>query len=232
MGSTIRFQFSKGPEVRFVSHLDLARAMERALRRAGLPVALSEGFSPRPQISYGFALPVGALSEAEYADLRLSEDMDPADFIEVYNNHIPPGFKVLQAERLAEGTPSLMSEINAALWKLKLPGMSSESLQQRWQKLQGEDKFVVERQTKKGSRQVDLLPLVHGLVRIEDVSGGAEVELMAAVGREGNLRVEEMALLLGFNQAEAVVTRLGQFKKAGSCYQPPLGNRGFTWTER
>ncbi|HHY14975.1 MAG TPA: DUF2344 domain-containing protein, partial [Firmicutes bacterium] len=68
MCCTIRFRFSVGGEVRFLSHLDLLRTMERALRRSGLPIAYSEGYSPRPKMSFGFALPVGVLSTAEYGD--------------------------------------------------------------------------------------------------------------------------------------------------------------------
>ncbi len=230
--STIRFQFTKGSEVRFLSHLDVLRAFERAVRRAGLPMAYSEGFSPRPIVSYSFPLPVGALSEAEYADYRLVEDWDPAFFLEHFNRYLPPGFQVVQAERLPEGSPALMSEINAALWKVTLPGVSPEDVEGRWQSLKAQDSFVVERQTKRGNRQVNLRPLLFGLPRIAQLEGAVEVHCLAAVGSEGNLRLEELGLLLGFNPAEAVITRLGQFKKVGSVYQAPLGNRGFTWTEQ
>jgi radical SAM-linked protein len=231
VSKTMRFQFRKGPEVRFLSHLDLVRAMERAVRRAGLPMAYSEGFSPRPIMSYSFALPVGVLSEAEYADFRLTEELEPAEFMELFNRHLPPGFRVLQAAHLPQGAPSLMSGINAALWKLHLPVAAREEIQERWRRLQAEDSFVVERQTKKGTRQVDLLPLVYGLPAVLETGDAVEVHCLAALGSEANLRVEELALLLGFNPAEALVTRMGQFKKEGSHYRPPLGNRGFTWTE-
>lgn len=231
MTSTIRFQFTKGQEVRFLSHLDLVRAMERAIRRAGLPMAYSEGFSPRPIMSYSFALPVGVMSEAEYADFRLVEDWDPAYFMEQFNKHLPPGLRVLHAERLPEGTPALMSEINAALWRIRLPQAEQVAVEKRWQELQAVDSFVVERQTKQGSRSVNLRPLLFGVPRIAREGEAVEVHCLAAVGNQGNLRVEELGLLLGFDSAQALITRNGQFKKVGSAYYPPLGNRGCTWTE-
>ena len=231
MSRTIRFQFTKGPEVRFLSHLDLVRAMDRAARRAGLPMAFSAGFSPRPLMSYSYPLAVGVLSEAEYADFQLAEDLTPQEFMERYNNHLPPGFRVLRAERLAEGAPALMNEINAALWQLELPGAAVDEVKRRWQELKGMDSFEVERETKRGTRRVNLLPLIFGLTKIEERDGAVEVHCLAGLGPEGNLRVEEMGLLLGFSPAEAVITRIGQFKKEGSRYQPPLGNRGFTWTD-
>lgn len=232
MSNAIRFQFSKGPEVMFLSHLDVLRAMERALRRAKLPMAFTEGFSPRPIMSFSFALPVGVLSEAEYADFRFAEEMDPADFMERFTYHLPSGFQVIAAEQLAEGSPSLMNEINAALWKVALPHTSRKEIEERLRGLEARDSFVVERQTKKGNRSVDLLPLLFGVSKIEESGNGVDVHCLAGVGNEGNLRVEELGLLLGFSPAEAVITRIGQFKKAGSQYWTPLGNRGFTWTER
>src|SRR5690554_5367975 len=114
MNKVIRFRFSIGPEVRFLSHLDLLRAMERALRRAGLPAAYSAGFSPRPKMSFGFALPVGVMSVAEYGDFELACKMDPEEFKQVYNRHLPQGLHVLEAKLLAPKAPSLMSVINAA----------------------------------------------------------------------------------------------------------------------
>lgn len=231
MSKSIRIQFTKGSEVRFLSHLDLTRAIERAARRARLPLALSEGFSPRPLIGYGFALPVGVASKAEYADIRLMEEWDPMNFLEHFNRFLPPGVQILAADYLPDGSPALMAEVNSALWKVEIPRASKEDLEEKWQRFRGADSFEVERQTKQGTRLVDIRPLVFGLPRLEQVDQGVEVHCLAAVGNQGNLKMEELGFVLGFNPLEAIVTRVGQYKKEGSYYHPPLGNRGFTWTE-
>lgn len=226
MGEVIRFQFRKGSEVRFLSHLDLVRTMERAARRAKLPMAYSEGFTPRPMMSFGFALPVGVISEAEYGDFVFSERMDVEEFITRYNRHLPLGIEVLYAEHLGDGTPALMSEITAASWRLCLAQRSADEIRERWAWLQGVDSFVVRRETKKGSREVDVRPFLFAVPEILPSPTGATVHCLCGLGHEANLRMEELGALLGFAHLEATITRTGQFRKVGDLYRPPVGNRG------
>ncbi len=75
-GFPVRLRFSKRGKVRFVGHRDIARAFERAFRIVGLPLAFTQGFSPRPKVSFGLALTVGAESDAEYLDVELTEPVD------------------------------------------------------------------------------------------------------------------------------------------------------------
>lgn len=226
MRNVLRFQFSKGPEVRFLSHLDLVRTMERAVRRANLPIAYSAGFSPRPIMSYGFALPVGMLSEAEYGDFEFARRLDPMEFIARYNRHLPKGFRILQAEILQEGAPALMREINAGSWRLEIPGKSAHEITERLQWLEGVDSFVVKRETKKGIREVDVRPFLFSVSKIQARSAGTVLECLCGLGNEGNLRMEELGELLDFTHVESIITRTGQFKKVGDRYFPPLGKRG------
>lgn len=232
MTSIIRFQFSKGPEVQFLSHLDLLRAMERALRRAKLPIAFSEGFSPRPIMGFSYPLPVGVLSEAEYGDFKFAEPVEPQEFVERFNGHLPPGFRVLAAERLAPGAQALQSAVNAASWKVVVPQQSVEDLEEVWLRLQAVDSVVVERQTKKGTKRVDLRPLFLGIDEIEESSQGTVVHCYTSLGKQGNLRLDELALLLAVDPTSVTVTRTGQYRRVGSCFQDPLGKRGFTWTAK
>lgn len=229
MSNVIRFQFSKGAEVQFLSHLDLVRTMERAIRRAGLPIAYSEGFTPRPIMSYGYALPVGILSGAEYGDFTFAVDLDPGEFVTLYNQHLPKGLEVLRAERRPEKTPTLMGEINAASWGVSLPKVSGsvEQVRARWQWLQDVDSFVVKRKTKKGSRELDVRPFLFAVSEIASTSTDIVFECLCGLGNEANLRMEELGELLGFDHLEATITRTGQFKKVGNRYIPPLGNRGW-----
>ena len=79
-------QYSKGEEARFLSHLDLMRAMERALRRARLPLAFSEGYNPHPRVAYASALAVGVTSEGEYLDLELEEDLSAQEVVDALSS--------------------------------------------------------------------------------------------------------------------------------------------------
>jgi radical SAM-linked protein len=179
-------------------------------------------------MSYSYALSVGILSEAEYGDFTFALDLHPQAFVEEYNGHLPGGFKVLRAERLRGGTPTLQSEIDAARWKVALPEGSAdaETIEKRWQELQAVDSFMLRRETKKGSRYVDVRPFLFSVDKITQNTTGAVFECLCGLGNEANLRMDELGALLGFSHLEALITRTGQFKKVGKSYFPPLGNRG------
>ena len=91
-GTRVRLRLAKDPEARFTSHLDLARALERAARRAGLPVALSEGFHPMAKLALGPPLALGATSRAEYLDVELREPLAPAEVASRLAATLPPGY--------------------------------------------------------------------------------------------------------------------------------------------
>ncbi len=228
LSNVIRFQFKKGPEVRFLSHLDLVRTMERTIRRANLPIVYSEGFTPRPSMSYSYALPVGVLSEAEYGDFTFSVDLEPRHFVGHFNQYLPPGFEVVQAERLPEGTRSLQAVIEAASWRVSLPAGSAspQAIKERWEELLDLDSFVTKRETKKGIREVDVRSFLFAVYEIAPSATGTVFDCLCGLGNEANLRMEELGELLGFAHLEAEITRTGQFIKDGNHYFPPLGNRG------
>lgn len=222
----LRFKFTKGPEVQFLSHLDQVRAMERALRRAKLPIAYSEGFTPRPIMSYSFALPVGALSVAEYGDYEFTETLAPGEFQTRFNQHLPPGFRVLVAEQLSPGRFALMREVQAAAWQVVLPGRTVQEVVERWQWLMERPTFLVERENKKGRSQVDVRPFLFEVSECKEEGEGVSFRCLSALGQEANLRLTELAELLGFDLLEATITRMGQYTKAGEHFSSPLGKEG------
>lgn len=110
----LRVEFSKGEELRFISHLDLMRAWHRALRRAGIPLAYSEGFVPRPRLSLAAPLAVGATGEAEALDVFLHRRMSPLTFLKAVNARLPRGLDARSAEEVPPSLPSLQSLVQAA----------------------------------------------------------------------------------------------------------------------
>lgn len=120
-GTSFRLQYAKGDRVRFISHLDVVRAFDRALRRARLPVAFSEGFSKHPKLAFGPPLAVGMTSTAEYLDLEFATPQSPV-FAQALSECLPEGLKVLRAEPHGGVKPvSLMSAISRADYRLWLP---------------------------------------------------------------------------------------------------------------
>jgi len=93
----VRIKYRKGEEVKFLSHRDLMRAIERAIRRAGLPIAYSQGFNPHMKISWGRALKVGQASEDEFAVLQFEKFVKPREVLEKLNQTLPRGLEILEA---------------------------------------------------------------------------------------------------------------------------------------
>jgi radical SAM-linked protein len=130
----IRFRFAKLGKVRFTSQRDVARMWERALRRAGLPVAYTEGFSPRPRLSFGLALPTGCESQAEYLDVVLDPRRPETAHVEVValpdlvSPLLPDGIGVCDAAPLAPGRGSLQQEVTSCSWEVDVAGLTPGEL--------------------------------------------------------------------------------------------------------
>jgi radical SAM-linked protein len=117
-GFPVRVRFSKHGKVRFISHRDVARAFERAFRVENLPLAFTEGFSPRPKVSFGLALSVGHESEAEYLDVELTEGVDTDELAERLTPSLPEGLPATGAVRLIERAPALQESITEVHYRV------------------------------------------------------------------------------------------------------------------
>ncbi|WP_214369229.1 TIGR03936 family radical SAM-associated protein [Pseudonocardia sp. H11422] len=150
----IRVRFAKRGRLRFLSHRDVARSFERAVRRAGVPVAHSHGFSPHPRLSWIGAAPTGAASEAEYLEIGLTRIVDPAQLVAELDAALPDGLDVLEAV-VAEGAP-LAERIDAGRWSVELPGVDPDTLRPALAALLAAESVVVERVTPSGRREIDV----------------------------------------------------------------------------
>jgi radical SAM-linked protein len=162
----VRVRFAKRGRLRFLSHRDVARSFERAVRRAGVPVAHSHGFSPHPRLSWIGAAPTGAASEAEFLEIGLTVPVDPAELAGALDAALPAGLDVLDAA-VAEG-PALADRIDASRWQVELPGVEPDALRAALDALLATDELVVERVTPNGRRQIDVRA---ALVRAEVLAG-------------------------------------------------------------
>jgi len=115
----VRIKFTKEGDTKYISHLDLLRLLIRAIRRANIPVAMTQGYSPHPSISFSPALAVGINSQAEYVDVDLYQPVKLNELTASLNQVLPDGIKALQAGFVAT-KPSLISFINRLLYKIEL----------------------------------------------------------------------------------------------------------------
>ena len=149
----LRVRYAKRGRARFTSHRDFGRAFERALRRAGVPMAYSSGFSPHPRISYANASPTGAASEAEYLEIGLSAVCDPAKVRDALDAALPPGLDVVEVLPAAPG--ALADLLTGSVWALDLPGVPAPVLAGAVEALLALEEVQVERMTKNGLRHFD-----------------------------------------------------------------------------
>jgi radical SAM-linked protein len=151
----LRIRYAKRGRLRFASHRDLARAIERALRRAQVPMAFSAGFTPHPKISYLGAAPTGAASEAEYVEIGLAERRDPEAVRAALDAALPADVAVLECVEAADGGGSLADRIDAATWRVELPGVEPGRLAAALEEFLARDVVMVPKRTKNGLRDVD-----------------------------------------------------------------------------
>ncbi len=122
----VRLRYTKRGRLRFTSHRDIARAFERALRRAEVPMAYSAGFSPHPKISWVGAAPTGVASEAEYVELGLAEHRDLEALRRGLDESLPDGIDIEEVVEAPAGT-SLPDRIEASRWQIRLPGVTAQT---------------------------------------------------------------------------------------------------------
>jgi radical SAM-linked protein len=167
----VRIRYAKRGRLRFTSHRDFARALERAVRRADLPMAFSAGFNPHPKISYLGAAPTGVASEAEYLELSLMRWVDPDRLRAGLDAALPDGLDILDVVESSGG--SLADRLQASRWRLELPGVSVEALQAAIDAFLASETVFVSRLLKQGRREIDArLPIISATV--ESVSPGGE----------------------------------------------------------
>ena len=152
-------RYAKRGKMRFASHRDVARVFERGVRRAGLPIAYSAGFTPHPKISYAGGAPTGVASEAEYLSLALTSREAATHVRERLNAALPDGIDVIDVTEHAEGAKAdrtAFGRLEASQWRVVLPGVTPAAAQQAAAGFLALDEAPVQRHIeKKGVRILD-----------------------------------------------------------------------------
>jgi radical SAM-linked protein len=189
----LRIRSTKLGKVRFVGHRDLARIWDRALRRVGLPVTFSAGFTPRPKISFGLALPTGAESLAEYLDVDIDTRDSPVDvsvLVEQLSTVLPVGIDAVALGDSTHHAGSLQETVTSCTWELWAPQLAPVDIACATRLLDAEQ-LLIERERKGERRTDDIRPLLLDLH--PDASGHRLVAELATVGRA--LRPAELATI-------------------------------------
>ena len=166
-----RVRYAKGGKLRFVSAIDLGRLWERALRKADVPIAYSEGFSPHPKVSFPDALPLGYASTGEYAELTFAAPIRLEPAMDALNAAFPDGLAVVDAVEVAEGAPRLAKWLRASTWDLRYPDDAAPALAAATSDVLAASEVLVARARKDEVTELDLRPAIHQLSTGTDADG-------------------------------------------------------------
>lgn len=205
--SKIRFQFTKGEEVKFISHLDLVNVFTRAFRRANIPIAYSQGFSPHPKINFSSALPVGTTSLAEFADIELEEDIDPEKFMRDVNFFLPTGVNIIKSKKIPLRSSSLMSQVNYGSYVVRIPKneYNKTDLNEKIELINSSEHILIDRKQKnrqstKQDRgkvsQIDIKPFIKSIKLTSNNNDIFQIEMIIKESIAGKVRPEEITSLL------------------------------------
>ena len=223
----LRFRFGKLGKVRWTSHRDVARMWERAFRRVDLPLAYTGGFSPRPKVSFGLALPTGHESVAEYLDVeldpaRLAASLDVAPLPALLTAALPVGVDVLAAAGLGAGADSLQHEVTSCRWEVEAAGTDAARLGELLAQALAADALPIERERKGQSTTDDVRPAILSAAVLGPTGPGSLLECELATQPRG-LRPAELLRAIDPVLAEGRVRRTHQWIGRDGARAEPLG---------
>lgn len=204
----LRVRFCRGEEVKFISHLDLMRLWMRALIRAGVPLAYSEGFNPHPRLSLAAPLAVGVTSEAELMDIFLSKWASPHFFTATVSRQLPPGIEILQTYPIGPNQPALPAQVRYAEYRIEVEtDRQPKDVEAALSSLLSLEHLPWQHQRDTGLRRYDLRALIDDLWLIDFHHPYGTVGMRLRCDNSGSGRPEQVAAALGFTQRPRLMHR-------------------------
>jgi radical SAM-linked protein len=212
----LRIRFRRGQEIKFISHLDIIRLWQRAINRAGITVAYSEGFNPHPRLSLAVPLALGMTSQAELMDVFLARWISPHSFTELMNRQLPPGIEIMQTYQIAPTMPSLQSQVCFAEYEVELETEKEQKeTESTISSLLALEHIPWQHQRDTGPRHYDLRLLIDDLWLIGWHSGCATIGMRLRCDSSGSGRPEQVAAAMGFKHYPQSIHRTRLILKTG-----------------
>ena len=168
--------FEKDAALRHIGHLDLMRAMQRILRRTGLPVSYSQGFNPHMIVNFAAPLSVGAAGLREIMDVSLTQDVLEDAFLSKINSAFPPALKAVKARAVADAYPAPMARLYAASYEIFVADQEGETLSQILPAFLQRSTIPAIRKTKSGEKPCDIRPMIYELTAL----AAADITVLSA----------------------------------------------------
>ncbi len=180
-------KYSRGSNVRYISHLDFVRFMHRVIRRAGLPMEFSQGFNPHPIMTVAMPLSVGVTSDCEYMKIGFAGDFSEEYLVNTLNNAMPYGFKILAAKK-DENKKYDFKKLNRAEYIVNIETDSEISVEEFMQNKE----LLVMKKSKSGIKETDIRPYIYDIQEIRKEDGCLTLKMRVASGNEYNLKPENV----------------------------------------
>ena len=191
----LRLALSKGEEMRFLSHLDYAQAVERMIRRAEIKMAFSEGFNPHMKISFSSALALGITAEVEYLDMDIVEDATVESIMERLNRVAPPGLTVMAGREMPDKVKKLMAICNYAVYEVSGPVIGDVNWDELLKSFNEAPEIEYEKVTPKKTRIINVKEFVYNpLTAKKNDDGTVTVTMGIGIYPSGTMKPGELWL--------------------------------------
>ncbi|MCR4947232.1 MAG: TIGR03936 family radical SAM-associated protein [Lachnospiraceae bacterium] len=209
----IRIRFEKKGSVKFIGHLDTMRYFQKVMRRAGIDIKYTEGFSPHQIMSFAYPLGVGVTTDGDYLDIEVNSTDNSADSIDKLNSVMADGFRVTEYKVLPDDAKAAMTAVAAASYRIDiregygLDGYDADSFNAAIKSFYTDaDSISIVKKTKKSEREVDLKPLIHSFYADTDEDGRVYFYMMVTSGSEQNIKpalvMEHFIRFMGIEYSE------------------------------
>lgn len=201
--------FEKNERLRHIGHLDIQRAVMRALRRSGLPVSYSRGFNPHILLTFASALSTGAAGRREIMEVQLDREVTPDEFVSAMNAAMPPDMQLSSARVLDDKHVALMAQVQAADYTITiLDENAAEKMVSALPDFLSQDTILAMRKTKSGMKETDIRPLLLTLTG-EGAVLHATMTLTERLACKPNMLLDALSAFAGVETPRAMVVRNG-----------------------
>ncbi|MFA5316249.1 MAG: TIGR03936 family radical SAM-associated protein [Dehalococcoidales bacterium] len=204
----LRIKFSRGGEIKFISHLDIIRLWQRVMARAAIPLAYSEGFNPHPRISLASPLALGVTSQAELMDIFCTKWVSPHWFTSAVSRQLTPGLGLLQVNTIPVIYPSLQSQTRFSEYLVMVDSpFDAEALKYRISSLLAMEQLPWQHQRDTGTRSYDLRRLIDDIWLTVYQAPEATIGMRLRCDNLGSGRPEQVCLALGLGEYPLAINR-------------------------
>ena len=209
-------KYSKESEIKFISHLDLMRTIQRVIRRADLPIEYSKGFNPHMNVSIAQPLSVGMYSWGEYMDVGLSEELEEEYIKDKLRGNLPEGIRIIEVTKVRaqenKKIPQAMALIDGARYSINIKYINTTNLDKEICKVLNEKEWITIKRGKNGEKSVDIKPMIKDF-KYEILEQGLKLEVLVSCGSKENLSAELIAKYIKENTTEAILQAFVDVKR-------------------